>query len=283
MQAYFYLYKSMKRKPIILFKYGGNAMKDEENKRNVLSRIIELKKQGFHVVISHGGGPFIKEILQITKIESEFIDGQRYTTPEAFKYIEMVLKGQVNSDLVNTINMLGDRAVGLSGKDGKIVIAEKRKHQRLENGIMRDVDLGQVGNIASVNTELIQILLKNDFIPVIACIGSDENGMAYNINGDTFAGALAGALKAEKFVVLTDVDGLLEDKDLPESIIREIQLSELKKLKDNGIIQGGMIPKTEACETAIQLGASSAKIINGTKPEQILEVQNKNTGTLITK
>ena len=283
LQTLFYLYITMNKKPIILFKYGGNAMKDEENKKNVLSKIIDLKKQGFYVVISHGGGPFIKEILEITKIKSEFIDGQRYTTPEAFKYIEMVLKGQVNSDLVNSINILGDKAVGLSGKDGKTVIAEKRKHQRLENGIMVDVDLGQVGNISSVNTELIHILLENEFIPVIACIGSDENGIAYNINGDTFAGALAGALKADKFVVLTDVDGLLKDKDIPESIIRDIQLNDLKQLKENGIIQGGMIPKTEACETAIMLGAKSAKIINGTKPEQILEVQSKNTGTLITK
>jgi len=256
-------------------------MNNEENKKNVLSRIINLKNKGYHVVISHGGGPFIKQALLDARIESEFIDGQRYTTPEAFRHIEMVLKGHVNSDLVNTINYLGAKAVGLSGKDGKTVIAQKRVHKRSENGQEIEVDLGQVGDVLKVNTDLIDLLLQNDFIPVIACIGADEEGMAYNINGDTFAGALAGALKAEKFIVLTDVDGLLEDKNNPDSILRKVTLKDISELKSKGIIQGGMIPKTEACETAILNGAQSAKIINGTQPDQILEVQNPNIGTLI--
>ncbi|MDA3894304.1 MAG: acetylglutamate kinase [Salinivirgaceae bacterium] len=273
----------MMQKPIILFKYGGNAMTDEEVKMSVLENILSLKQKGYNIVISHGGGPFIKEMLAQVNIESEFIDGQRYTTPESFKYIEMVLKGQVNSDLVNIINSLGFSAVGLSGKDGNTVIAHKRWHKKVVHGKEQKVDLGQVGDISKVNPKLLNQLLENDFIPVIACIGADNNGPGYNINGDTFAGYLAGALMVEQFVVLTDVDGLLRDKNDSSSIIRKISIPEVKTLKDEGIIQGGMIPKMEACETAINMGAHSAKIINGTKPEQIANVNNDAIGTLITK
>src|SRR5665647_287638 len=194
----------MTQKPLLLFKYGGNAMTDNKVKKNVLANILSLKKEGYNVVISHGGGPFIKEMLAKVNLKSEFIDGLRYTTPEAFKYIEMVLKGEVNSDLVNTINSMGFSAVGISGKDGKTVIAQKKLHKREVNGVMQAVDLGLVGDVSQVNPQLITQLLENDFIPVIACIGADEKGVGYNINGDTFAGYLAGALQAEQFVVLTD-------------------------------------------------------------------------------
>lgn len=273
----------MIQRPILLFKYGGNAMTDNKVKQSVLANILSLKKEGYDVVISHGGGPFIKKMLAKVKLESEFIDGLRYTTPEAFKYIEMVLKGEVNSDLVNTINTMGYSAVGISGKDGKTVIAQKKLHKKMANGVMQDIDLGQVGDVSKINPQLINQLLENGFIPVIACIGADEKGVSYNINGDTFAGYLAGALQAQQFVVLTDVDGLLKDKDDPASIIRKISLSELQALIDDGTIKGGMIPKMEACETAINKGALSAKIINGTQPEQIGKINNDSIGTLITK
>lgn len=271
------------KKQTILFKYGGNAMTNISLKKRVLENILTLKSKGFNVVISHGGGPFIKNILEKVGVESEFIDGQRLTTPEAFSYIEMALKGQVNSDLVNTINTLGGNAVGLSGKDGQTVIAKKRIHTRVVDGKEETVDLGQVGNIAKVDRTLIDILIENDYIPVIACIAADENGVAYNINGDTFAGTIAGALKVEQFIVLTDVDGLLMNKENPDSIIRNLNFNEIKKLKTEGIIQGGMIPKIEACENAINEGAKSAKIINGTKPNQILSIDENKFGTLITK
>jgi acetylglutamate kinase len=273
----------MIQKPLLLFKYGGNAMTDNNIKNSVLTNILSLKKQGYNVVISHGGGPFIKEMLAKVNLKSEFIYGLRYTTPEAFKYIEMVLKGKVNSDLVSTINSMGFSAVGISGKDGKTVVAYKKIHKKEVDGVMQDIDLGQVGDVSQVNPQLINQLLENDFIPVIACIGADEKGMSYNINGDTFAGYLAGALQAEQFVILTDVDGLLKDKDEPSSIIRKISLPEIQKLKDDGIIQGGMIPKIEACETAINKGAISAKIINGTKPKQLAKINSDSVGTLITK
>ncbi|PKP45032.1 MAG: acetylglutamate kinase [Bacteroidetes bacterium HGW-Bacteroidetes-11] len=273
----------MSQKPILLFKYGGNAMTDSNVKHSVLANIVSLKKQGYDVVISHGGGPFIKEMLASVNLKSAFIDGLRYTTPEALKYIEMVLKGQVNSDLVTTINGMGYSAVGISGKDGKTVVAQKKLHKRGVNGVFEEVDLGLVGDVSQVNPELINLLLENGYIPLIACIAADEKGVGYNINGDTFAGYLAGALQAEQFVILTDVDGLLKDKDDPASIIRKISLSELQVLKNDGTIQGGMIPKMEACETAINNGARSAKIINGTQPGQIGEINNALIGTLITK
>ena len=263
------------KRPIILFKYGGNAMTDEALKRQVLGHICSLKSRGFDVVIVHGGGPFIKQALADAGVTSEFIDGHRKTTSEAFEHVEMALKGKVNSNLVGLINASGFKAVGLSGKDGNIITAKKRKHFSIVNEQETEVDLGQVGDVKKVNTSLIQLLLQNDFIPVITCIAADENGLGYNINGDMFAGHLAGALEANQYVVLTDVDGLLRDKDDPSSLMREIDLNETKQLLQDGIIQGGMIPKIESCEIALNNGAASARIINGTVPEQIIALSEK--------
>ncbi|HKK59281.1 MAG TPA: acetylglutamate kinase [Salinivirga sp.] len=270
--------------PILLFKYGGNAMSDDRLKKEVLKSIGALHAQGFNVVIVHGGGPFIKKALNEAKIESEFIDGQRKTTAEAFEYVEMTLKGKVNSNLVSLLNGLGHKAVGLSGQDGQIVIASKRHHETLIDGKMKAVDLGQVGDVAKVNPRLIHLLLKSNFIPVISCTAADEAGVGYNINGDMFAGHLAGALKADEYVVLTDVDGLMKDKDDPSTLINAIQLNELKMLVDDGTIQGGMIPKIESCEIALNKGTKSARIINGTKPGQLQKIAGDFTiGTNIKK
>ncbi|HKK69514.1 MAG TPA: acetylglutamate kinase [Bacteroidales bacterium] len=271
-------------KPVILFKYGGNAMSDDTLKKAVLDNIAKLKEQNYNIIIVHGGGPFIKQALKTAKIESEFVDGQRKTTPEAFEHVEMTLKGKVNSNLVSLINSLGYKAVGLSGQDGKIVIASRRQHKTIIDGETKTVDLGQVGDVASVNPQLIHLLLKNDFIPVISCTAADESGLGYNINGDMFAGHLAGALGADEYVVLTDVDGLMKDKDDASTIINEIQLDELKKLVEDGTIQGGMIPKIESCEIALNKGAERARIINGTKPEQIRKIAGEiKIGTNIKK
>ena len=271
-------------KPILLFKYGGNAMSDDRLKKEVLKSIGALHAQGLNVVIVHGGGPFIKKALNEAKIESEFIDGQRKTTAEAFEYVEMTLKGKVNSNLVSLLNSLGHKAVGLSGQDGQIVIASKRQHETLIDGEMKAVDLGQVGDVARVNPRLIHLLLENNFIPVISCTAADETGVGYNINGDMFAGHLAGALKADEYVVLTDVDGLMKDKDDPSTLINAIQLNELKMLVDDGTIQGGMIPKIESCEIALNKGTKSARIINGTKPGQLQKIAGDSTiGTNIKK
>lgn len=269
---------------IFLFKYGGNAMTDDGLKKEILNHICALKKQGISVVIVHGGGPFIKQALKDAKIESEFIDGHRKTTPEAFEYVEMALKGKVNGSLVGMINAMGYKAVGLSGKDGAIVTASKRMHKRITSGKEETVDLGQVGDVADVDPSLIRLLLQNDYIPVVTCLAADKSGTGYNINADMFAGHLAGVLNAAQYIVLTDVDGLLKDKDDPETLMKNLQLPEVSALLDDGVIVGGMIPKIESCEIAINKGARSARIINGTKPEQIQNLLGgQQTGTLITK
>jgi len=273
----------MAKKQLLLFKYGGNAMTNQLLKKQVLKNICDLKEKGFQVVIVHGGGPFIKQTLEEVNIDSEFIDGQRKTTPKAMEYVEMALKGKVNGSLISTINAMGHKAVGLSGKDGQTLIAKKRLHQHTKNGRTEMVDLGQVGDVESVDTSLIELLLENDFIPVITCIASDKNGNDFNINGDLFAGHIAGALSAEQYIILTDVDGLMLDKDNLASMIQELKVAEINHLKEIKCIQGGMIPKMDSCVIALKKGAKLARIINGTVPEQISTLfENQKVGTIIT-
>ncbi len=270
-------------KPIIVIKYGGNAMVSEDVQQAVLKNICALKEKGVAVVVVHGGGPFIQETLDVAKIESEFIGGQRKTTPEALKYVEMALKGQVNGKVVNVINTLGQKAVGLSGRDGSIITAERIYHEESVGGETKKISLGQVGRVKKVDPSLIFTLLENDYIPVITCIASDENGDSYNINADLFAGSLAGHLNATVFGVLTDVDGLLRDVKDPDSLIRELPIKEIRDLLGQGVIVGGMIPKVDACRTAVEAGAERAIIINGKKPEQMLSIMDNNldVGTTI--
>lgn len=271
-------------KPLLLFKYGGNAMVNEDLKKKVLENICSLKKRGYDVVIVHGGGPFIGQALKKARIESEFIDGLRKTTSEAFEYVEMALKGKVNGSLVRMINTMGQKAVGLSGKDGQTVMATKRLHKKVRNGEVEEIDLGQVGDVVNVNPYLLRLLLDHGYLPVMTCLAADRSGKGYNINGDIFAGHVAGSLEAVQYIVLTDVDGLLRDKEDPSTLIREVSLSETRELTEKGIIKSGMIPKVESCEIAINKGAAMARIINGTKPEQILTVIDDQTpGTVIKK
>lgn len=273
----------MAKKQLLLFKYGGNAMTNQILKNQVLKNICDLKEKGYNVVIVHGGGPFIKQTLEEANIASEFIDGQRKTTPEAMEYVEMALKGKVNGSLISIINAMNHKAVGLSGKDGKTVTAKKRLHKHILNGKTEMVDLGQVGDVESVDTSLIELLLENDFIPVITCIASDKDGTDFNINGDLFAGHIAGALSAEQYIVLTDVDGLMLDKDNPASMIQELKVAEINHLKEIKCIQDGMIPKMDSCVIALKKGAKLARIINGTVPEQISALfENQKLGTIIT-
>lgn len=268
-------------KPIIVIKYGGNAMTSERLQRNVLKNICTLKSKGYAVVIVHGGGPFIQEILDQVDIETEFIHGHRKTSAEALRYVEMALKGRVNGEVVNVINQLGERAVGLSGRDGKTAIAKKYYHQQPDG--QSTADLGQVGEIDTIDPALIYLLLEQDYIPVITCIASDEAGNSYNINADLFAGSLAGHLQAHVFGVLTDVDGLMEDIADPESLLKDISAHEVKHFVRQGVIKGGMIPKTDACRLAVEKGASRSVIVNGKKPEQILSLidENQSVGTTI--
>ena len=258
----------MKHKRIVV-KYGGNAMTDAGIQEKLIAQLCSLKAEGHEIIVVHGGGPFIQEALDKAGIVSEFVDGQRKTTKSAFEQVEMVLKGKVNGRLVNLFNRNGHLAVGLSGKDGKLVTAKKRFHISTKNGNRVKTDIGMVGDVEKVHTSLLELLLSHNYIPVITCIASDENGNDYNINGDVFAGYIAAALKADEYIVLTDVDGLMKDIKDPSSLIPSLRLAEIPGLMEAKIIAGGMIPKIEACVTAIERGTRKVRILNGTKPEQL--------------
>lgn len=268
-----------KEQRIIVIKYGGNAMINESLKRSILSMIVDLQQDGYRIVLVHGGGPFINSILEKVQIQSEFIGGHRKTTPEAMKYIEMALKGEVNTSLVGLISSLGAKAIGLSGKDGGMITTKKRFHYEGE----KEIDLGQVADVASVKPQILNDLLDKNYVPIVACVSADKEGISYNINADMMAGAIAGALKAE-YLVLTDVDGIRMDKDDPSSLISKIALKHIPEMMES-VIVGGMIPKVESCRIAIEGGSIRARIINGTKPEQLKEAIKTNNpiGTTITK
>ncbi len=269
-------------KPILLVKYGGNAMTNRQLQENLLAQIADLQAK-YRVVIVHGGGPFIQEALDRAQIESEFVDGHRKTSPEALKHVEMALKGEVNGTLVSLLNRLGTKAVGLSGKDGGVVRAKKRLHHAIADGRKTEVDLGQVGDVDHVEPELIHLLLQSGYLPVLTCIAADRSGQDFNINADMFAGHLAGAIGAQEYIVLTDVDGLMKDKDDPNTLIQQLLIGEIAELLASGVIQGGMLPKMESCQIALQEGAQVARIMNGTKPEQFKELlEQKEPGTRIT-
>jgi acetylglutamate kinase len=255
-------------KGLILIKYGGNAMLSEELKKGIADVVADLHRAGFEIVLVHGGGPFINKALEAAGIVSEFFDGQRYTTAEALSYIEKELKGEVNSSLTGLMNRAGLRAVGLSGKDGRMVTAVKRWHTKRTAGPEEKIDIGMVGDVAVVDPSLIRLLLQNGYTPVIACIAADEAGNEYNVNADMLGGHIAAALQADEYIVLTDVDGLFRNFPDPASIISQITIDELPELYKK-VITGGMIPKVQSCEIAVRGGAHRALMMNGTKPELI--------------
>jgi acetylglutamate kinase len=253
---------------LVLIKYGGNAMRSDELKRQIVSQIVQLRENGLRVVVVHGGGPFIAEMLAMAGIESEFVAGHRRTTPDALRFVEMALKGRVNGELVRLFNSSGQRAVGLSGKDGRMVTAVRRKHIDTIDGVERQHDLGQVGDVDAVDITLLSLLIERDYLPVVTCIAADAEGEDYNVNADMFAGHVAGALGADRYLVLTDVDGVLTDIDDPSSLISDMSVAELQDMIGT-VIVGGMIPKLESCRIALENGAAEARIINGMKPAQL--------------
>lgn len=256
---------------LVVIKYGGSAIIDPALTRQILEKIVNLHNEGYKVVLVHGGGPFIKANLELAGIKSEFIGGQRKTDSNAMKYIEMSLKGEVNGNLIREFNRIGAKAVGLSGKDGNLAVASKRYHYDIENN---EIDLGQVGNITKVNTEFINLLLDNGFIPVIASIAAGEDGNDYNINADNFAGSVAGALNAEQLIMLSDIDGLMMNPEDNTTIIPHLKIDEINELEGK-VIKGGMIPKIEACKYAVEKGAKNVIILNGKRPE-LIEAAVKN-------
>ncbi len=266
----------------VLIKYGGNAMLNDELKHSVMQDVCILKELGAYPVVVHGGGPFINELLDQVGVHSEFIGGLRKTTPEALVYIEMALKGRVNGDLVRIINSYGQKAVGLSGKDASMAIAEKLYPKKIIDGKEVVLDLLQVGDVVEVSTSLLRLLLDNGYIPVIATIASGRDHTDYNINADMFAGRLAGGLNAEAYIAMTDVDGLMMNPNDKNSLVSEITIEEIQELKE-GVIKGGMLPKMDSCITAFHEGVKSIRIINGTRKHSILcEIYTKEgCGTMI--
>jgi acetylglutamate kinase len=267
---------------IVVIKYGGNAMTDPNAQAQVLSQVAELKKAGIYPVVVHGGGPFIKAQFEISGIESEFVDGHRVTLKDSMEVVEQALSGKVNGMLVNQLNRLGANAVGLSGKDGGMVRALKRTHQiKNENGT-EEIDLGFVGDVELINTDLPNLLIDNGYLPVISPVSSGADGEDYNINADMFAGHMAGALNAAAFVAITNVDGLMKDPSKPETKIESITADEAKSLFGT-VIKGGMIPKVEACLIALEKGVPAAHIISGSTENSILRqlLTEQHVGTLI--
>jgi acetylglutamate kinase len=267
---------------IVVIKYGGNAMTDADAQAQVLSQVAELKNVGIYPVVVHGGGPFIKAQFEISGIESEFVDGHRITLKDSMEVVEQALSGKVNGMLVNRLNRLGANAVGLSGKDGGMVRALKRTHQiKKENGT-EEIDLGFVGDVELINTDLPNLLIDHGYLPVISPVSSGADGEDYNINADMFAGHMAGALNAAAFVAITNVDGLMEDPSKPETKIESITADEAKSLFGT-VIKGGMIPKVEACLIALEKGVPAAHIISGSTENSILRqlLTEQHVGTLI--
>ncbi|MGL4791944.1 MAG: acetylglutamate kinase [Anaerotignaceae bacterium] len=239
----------------IVIKYGGSALINPEIKETIIKDIVLMKMVGMHPVIVHGGGPDINSFLKRLEIESKFIDGLRVTDEDTMEVAEMVLSGKINKQIVTDIEMHGVKAVGISGKDGGTVKAEKIN----KNGI----DYGCVGEIKSVDPALLQSLITSGFIPVIAPIGKDENGVSYNINADYMACAIAGSLNAQKLVFLTDVEGVMRDIKDPNSIMSFIKADKVPNLIEEGVISGGMIPKVECCINAIEQGVNNVHILDG--------------------
>ena len=239
----------------VVVKYGGSALINPDIKDTIIKDIALMKLVGMHPVVVHGGGPDINDFLKRMNIKSNFINGLRVTDDETMEVVEMVLAGKLNKSIVTEICQCGVKAVGISGKDGNTVKAKK---------IEKDgVDYGNVGDVVSVDPGLIQSLIENDFIPVIAPIGKDDEGNTYNINADYMAVAIAGALKAQKLVFLTDVEGVLKDVHNPRSVLSFIKVDEVQGLKDDGTISGGMIPKVDCCLEAVEKGVDHVHILDG--------------------
>ncbi|NLN40685.1 MAG: acetylglutamate kinase [Clostridiales bacterium] len=262
----------------VVIKYGGNAMVDEDISKTIMQDITLLKYVGVNPVVVHGGGPKISQTLETMNIKSEFYNGLRITNKDAIDVVQMVLAGSINKDIVAQINCLGGKAIGLCGKDGNLILAEKKKN--IEN-----VDLGYVGEIKKINSKMIELLAEDEYIPVIAPIGTDSKGQSYNINADTAAGEIAAALKAEKLIFLTDIDGIYLDPKNPDSLLSVVSIPEIYELMDKGIISGGMIPKVLGCIKALQQGVNRTHILNGTIPHPILlEIfTDKGIGTMVVK
>lgn len=257
---------------IVVIKYGGNAMINEQLKQQVMEDIVLLWLIGVKVVLVHGGGPEISELMAKLGKKPEFVDGLRVTDKETVDIVQMVLAGKVNKTLVNLLEMKGGKAMGISGMDGRLIEAK-----------IKDERLGFVGKVTKVHINPVLDLLEKGYIPVVSTIGCDKEGNAYNINGDTAAAFLAGALEADRLIMMTDIAGILRDKDDESTIIPEVTISEARKLYEEGIISGGMIPKVDCCIEAIEKGVKNVTIMDGRVPHSILMelLTDEGAGTMV--
>lgn len=271
-------YISAYSKKTIVIKYGGNAMNNPEIIKTIMQDIATLKIVGVNPILVHGGGPEINTMLERLNIKSKFEGGLRVTDADTMEVVQMVLGGKVNKNIVSTLNTMGVKAIGLCGKDGNLIEVEKMP---IKNGI----DLGFVGQIKKINTKILETLASDEYIPVIATIGTDSEGNSYNVNADTVAGEIGGAMKAEKLMFLTDIDGIRTNEKDPSTLIQEITVDKINQLIKDGVISGGMIPKVNGCINAINQGIKSVIITNGTIPHSILlELFTDNgIGTMVTK
>ncbi len=258
---------------IVVVKYGGNAMINEELKKQVMEDIVLLWLIGVKVVLVHGGGPEISELMDKLGKKPEFVDGLRVTDQETIDIVQMVLAGKVNKSLVNKLEMNGGKAMGISGMDGMLIEAK-----------IKDERLGFVGEITNIHINPVTDLLEKGYIPVISTVGCDKEGNSYNINGDTAAAYIAGALGAERLIMMTDIEGILRDKDNPDTLIPYITVQDAEKLYEDKIISGGMIPKVKCCVDAIKKGVKNVVIMDGRVPHSILMelLTDEGAGTMVT-
>ena len=271
----------------ILIKYGGHAMIDEDAMSSTVRDTVLLKYVGMEPLIVHGGGPEISRSMDKLGKEPKFIKGLRVTDEETMEIIEMVLVGKISTAIVSQISYHDGKGISLSGKDSRLIFAHKKPVSKVtsESGGEEEIDLGLVGEIDCINTDLLEMFLKNNYIPVISPVGIADDGSSLNLNADTAAGEIASSVDAEKLIILTDVPGVLRDPNDPDSLIQRIKIDEVPDLIEEGVISGGMIPKIETCVKAIEDGVKSCHIIDGRKKHSLLlEIFTKNgIGTMIYK
>jgi acetylglutamate kinase len=268
---------------IFVIKYGGNAMVNEELKQGVMQDIVLLKFLGVKPVVIHGGGPEINQMLKRVGKQSQFVQGLRVTDAETMEIVQMVLVGKLNKEIVSRLNLLGGKSVGLSGQDANLIMAQKTKPTMPADYQGELPDIGYVGEVTAINTQILHELLANDYIPVISSIGMGEDGNSYNINADTAAGELAAALQAEKLLMLTDVEGIFADYSEKSSLISALRVEEAYRMINERTLEGGMIPKVEACITAVRGGVNRTHIIDGRLlHSMLLEIlTDKGIGTMV--
>jgi len=254
----------------IVIKYGGHAMVNSEAKNWVAKDVVLLRFVGLNPVVVHGGGPEIDAAMKKMGKKPEFIHGLRVTDEETLDIVKMILAGKINGDIVSKLGKYGGKAIGLSGKSGYLIEARKKIQYIIKDNEKIEVDLGRVGEVERINTELIDILLEKKYIPVISPIGIDSKGEAFNLNADMVAGDIAGAINAKKLIMITDVNGIMEDVNDPSTLFKKLTISDIEELINNGVISGGMIPKVEACINALNKGVESVHIVNGKIPHSIL-------------